>query len=610
MDAGQRELIGMTQPRQDLALGVVGNCAFNAIVDSKGRIVWCCFPRPDGDPIFHALLADEKGEAARGVFAVELENMVESRQRYVDNTAVLVTELFDKDGNAVRITDCAPRFRDRDRMFRPLVLLRRVVPISGRPRVRFILRPAFNYGAAEPLITRGSNHARYVHSTLALRLTSDHPISYVLDETLHLLDRPANLIFGVDETLGAGIADTARGYEERTIEYWRHWSRALAVPLEWQDAVIRAAITLKLCTYEETGAILAAMTTSLPEAPSTERTWDYRYCWLRDSFFVVRALNGLSEVATMESFLRYLMNVAHAAVGDQHLQPVYGIALESELVERRIDTLSGYRGMGPVRVGNEAYAHRQHDAYGDAILAATQAFFDRRLLRMATADDFQQLEWLGERAYALYDQPDAGIWEYRTRSAVHTSSAVMCWAACDRLAKIATHLGQADHAASWQQRANTIKAATLERSWSEKRQSYMGSFGGEDLDASVLLMSEVGLVAPGEPRWQATLATARRELRCGNYLRRYNVADDFGVPTVCFTACTFWFIDALVRAGQVGEARELFEALLAARNPLGLLSEDIDPTTGDLWGNFPQTYSMVGIINGATRLSRRWESVL
>ena len=601
----------MSGARQTLALGAIGNCAFNALIDSAGRVVWCCLPRPDGDPVFHSLLAGDDGPApARGIFAVEMENVAQTRQYYVGNTAVLATEIFDKDGNGVRITDIAPRFRDRGRLYRPLVLLRRVAPISGRPRVRFVLRPGFGYGSAKPQLTRGSNHARFVHSTQALRLTGDTPITYVLEETPHLLDRPVNLFFGVDETLGAGIAETARDFEERTVDYWQHWSRALAVPLEWQDAVIRAAITLKLCMFEETGAIIAAMTTSLPEAPGTERTWDYRYCWLRDSFYVVRALNSLSEVATMENFLRYLMNVAHDAAGRQHLQPVYGVGLERELTESRVETLRGYRGIGPVRVGNQAFEHEQHDVYGHAVLASTQAFFDRRLLRPATTDDFHQLEWMGERAYALFDKPDAGIWEFRTRAAVHSSSAVMCWAACDRLSKIAVHLGHAERARSWQQRADAIKASVLERAWNEKRQSYVGSFGGEELDASVLLMSEVGLVAPNEPRWQQTLGAIRRELKRGNHLYRYIAPDDFGVPKMAFTACTFWFIDALARAGVNGEARELFDDLVAARNPLGLLSEDIDPQTRELWGNFPQTYSMVGIINGAMRLSRRWETVL
>jgi GH15 family glucan-1,4-alpha-glucosidase len=344
-----------------LALGVIGNCAFNALVDERGSIVWCCLPRPDGDPVFHALLGGaRRDDAAHGAFDIEIEHFARATQHYVTNTAILVTDLFDRHGHGVRITDFAPRLRDRGRVYRPLLFIRRLTPLSGRPRVRIRVRPGFEYGAARPGFTRGSNHVRYVHPTQSLRLTCDMPVTYILDETFHLLDRPANLIFGVDETIASGIAETARDFEERTAEYWQHWTRALAVPLEWQEAVIRAAITLKLCMYEETGAIIAAMTTSIPEAPETQRTWDYRYCWLRDAFFVVRALNGLSEVATMENYLRYLFNVADTAAVQGHLQPLYGIALESEVVERHVDTLPGYRGIGPVRVGNQAFEHRRY----------------------------------------------------------------------------------------------------------------------------------------------------------------------------------------------------------------------------------------------------------
>jgi GH15 family glucan-1,4-alpha-glucosidase len=594
---------------RNLALGVVGNCSFNALIDPHGRIVWCCLPRPDGDPVFNALLGGDDATPS-GAFAIELEGLAASRQAYVANTAILQTELTDAQGNAVRITDFAPRFQDRGRTFRPLLLVRRIVPIAGRPHIRIVLSPTFNYGGTQPVITRGSNHVRYVHATQALRLTSDTPLTYVLDATSYLLERPANLLLGVDETLGSGIAETARDFEERTARYWQHWARALAVPLEWQDAVIRAAITLKLCTYEETGAIMAAMTSSIPEAPGTERTWDYRYCWLRDALFVIRALNGISEVATMESYLRYLFNVVHTATARGHLQPVYGIGLESDLGERGIDTLPGFRGIGPVRIGNQAYQHSQHDVYGHAVLASTQAFFDHRLLRPATGDDFTRLEWLGERAFALFDRPDAGIWELRTRLDVHTSSAIMCWAACDRLAKIAAHLGLASRAQTWSARGDSLRTAILDRGWNDKRQAFVATFGGDSLDASVLLMSEVNLLAPDDPRWRRTLEAIRRELKRGNHIYRYTSADDFGVPKMAFTACTFWYIDALVRNGAIEEARELFDGLIASRNPLGLLSEDIDPATGELWGNFPQTYSMVGIINGATRLSRRWDTVL
>ena len=592
-----------------LELGLIGNCSFNALVDEAGAVVWSCMPRPDGDPVLHALLGTT-GDGASGRFVIELADQVEARQRYVGNTAILETELTDRGGNAVRITDFAPRFTDRGRTFRPVLLVRRISPVRGRPTMRVRLDPSFEYGARRPDVTRGSHHIRYYHAGQAVRLTTDMPITYAIDETWHLLDRPVNLLFGVDETLDRNVGEVAREFEERTDDYWRHWVRALALPPEWQDAVIRAAITLKLCTYEETGAIRAAVTTSIPEAPDTQRTWDYRYCWLRDAFFVVRALNGLSEVATMETYLRYLANIIQQARPSRHLQPVYGIGLEVAIPERKLTSLGGYRGYGPVRVGNQAYEHHQHDGYGHAVLAATQAYFDHRLLRPAGVDDFRTMEWLGERALELFDQPDAGVWEFRTIAAPHTSSAVMCWAACDRLAKIARHLGIDDAAERWSAAAQRIHRVIIERSWNEKRGAFVADFGGVDMDASVLLMSEVGFLPAADARWRSTLDVVRRELKSGNHLFRYVAADDFGAPTMAFTACTFWYVDALARAGELGEARELFDDLIAHRNRLGLLSEDLDPRTGELWGNFPQTYSMVGVINGAIRLSRRWESVL
>jgi len=593
-----------------LDLGLVGNCTFNALFDRTGTGVWCCMPRPDGDPVLHALLGKASVGDAQGLFSVDIANLAESQQRYVPNTALLETKLIDRAGNAVQVTDFAPRFTDRGRTFRPLMLVRTIRPLHGSPTVTIRLRPSFNYGGQRPEITRGSHHVRYYHAGQALRLTTDMPIAYVIDETPHILDRPINLLFGVDDTVDRNIGDLAREFAERTEDYWRRWVRALAVPLEWQDAVIRAAITLKLCTYEETGAIMAAVTTSIPEAPGTERTWDYRYCWLRDAFFVVRALNGLSEVATMENYLRYLANIVHKSEPSRHLQPVYGIGLESAIPERQLTSLSGYEGNGPVRVGNQAHEHHQHDVYGHAVLAATQAFFDHRLLRPARIADFHRMEWLGVRALELADQPDAGIWEFRTRAAVHTSSSVLCWAACDRLAKIARHLELDDRRAHWEEAARGIRAAILERAWSETRGAYVANFGGVDMDASVLLMSEVGLLTVDDLRWKKTLAAIRADLKRGTHLFRYVAADDFGAPKMAFTACTFWYVDALARAGETAEARELFDDLLAHRNRLGLLSEDIDPLTGKQWGNFPQTYSMVGIINGAIRLSGRWESVL
>jgi GH15 family glucan-1,4-alpha-glucosidase len=550
-----------------------------------------------------------QGLGTEGAFGVELENFARAEQSYDPGTAIVRTRLWDIEGQGIELVDFAPRFITRDRPFRPAQLVRRVRPIAGHPRVRFQVCPRGEWGLAQPSITRGSHHLRYVLPEITLRLTTNVPLTYLLDGTWIALHRPVSLLFGPDETLGEGIEETARSFEEQTALYWRHWTHRLALPLEWQDAVIRAAITLKLCQYEETGAIVAAMTTSIPEAPNSGRNWDYRYCWLRDAFFVVRALNSLSEVGTMESYLNWLYNVVRGAKGG-HVQPLYGIGLEPKLPESILPHVSGYRGMGPVRIGNQAHEHFQHDVYGSVVLGAAQAFHDHRLFRRGDASDFAALEAMGEQAWRLHDQADAGIWELRTRARIHTSSALMCWAACDRLAHVADSLSLPERARNWRERAQVIHAKIVERAWNDKRQAFVESFDGTDLDASVLLMGEVGFLSPKDPRFMSTVDAMERALCDGPFMRRYEARDDFGFPETAFNVCSFWRIDALARSGRHAQAREAFEAMLARRNALGLLSEDLAPATGELWGNFPQTYSMVGIIHGAVRLSAPWEKVV
>jgi len=597
------------KPREpaSLNLALIGNCAISALVDARGAIVWCCVPRFDGEPVFHALLDSVDGWPDDGVFTVELEGFARSEQAYDRGTAILRTRLYDSAGEGIEIVDFCPRFFTRDRPFRPAQLVRRVRPLVGHPRVRFVVRPRGDWGAAAPAVTRGSNHLRFVLPSGTLRLNTNAPLTYVLDSTWTSLRGPVSLMLGADETLSAGVEETARDFEEQTSLYWRHWTRRLALPLEWQEAVIRAAITLKLCQFEETGAIVAAMTTSIPEAPHTQRNWDYRYCWLRDAFFVVRALNGLSEVGTMEDYLGWLNDVVRGCDGS-HVQPLFGIGLERTLTEAVVPSLRGYRGMAPVRIGNQAFEHVQHDVYGNIVLGAAQSFFDHRLFRRADARDFAELERIGEQAWRCHDQPDAGMWELRTRARVHTSSSLMCWAACDRLAKIAIVVARADRAAFWRSRAERIRATILERAWSEKRKAFADSFGGHDLDASVLLMAEVGFIDPRDERFISTLEALETVLCDGPFMRRYEAPDDFGKPETAFNVCSFWRIDALARVGRADEARDIFEALLARRNHVGLLSEDLHVASGELWGNFPQTYSMVGIINGAVRLSQPWDT--
>lgn len=597
-----------------LELWPIGNCQVSGLIDEAGALVWGCVPRVDGDPTFCALMRGPDGQDG-GTWRFELENQVAVHQGYLRNTPILVTRLEDATGGAVDIYDFCPRYERLGRTYRPVAFARIVRPVSGSPRIRCVLTPMSGYGSQLAPITRGSNHIRYLVDRNTLRLTTDAPVGYILDERFFRLETALHFFLGPDEPFDGEVEHRLETMLNHTGDYWRLWVRGLATPLDWQDAVIRAAITLKLCQHEETGAIVAALTTSIPEAPGSQRNWDYRYCWIRDAYYTVQALNHLGALDVLEKYLAYLRNIVDDAEGGA-IQPLYAVSGAREIIEWEAPDLPGYRGMGPVRVGNAAYYQVQNDCYGQIVLPAIQAFSDQRLLRMASADDFAGLEQVGELAWQTHDQPDAGLWELRTRTAVHTYSSVMSWAACDRLANAAEHLGLHDRAALWRERADTVREHIDAQAWHEVEAPefadhgagghYAASFGGEQLDASLLQMVELRYVAADDPRFKATLAAVQKALRRGEHMLRYDSEDDFGLPETAFNICTFWLIEALHRSGQDEEARRLFQAMLAHRTRSGLLSEDMDFETGELWGNFPQTYSLVGIINCAGQLSRSW----
>jgi len=292
------------------------------------------------------------------------------------------------------------------------------------------------------------------------------------------------------------------------------------------------------------------------------------------------------------------------------LRPLYRITGDAPLTERFILSLDGYLGMGPVRVGIQAETQTQHDVYGSVILAASQLFFDQRLVRPGGRELFRQLEVLGRRAADVYEKPDAGPWEFRGTERIHTFSAAMSWAGCDRLSRIAARLNLTAEAVHWREVADGMRSRILERAWNAQRGAFVASLGGEDLDASLLLLPDLGMLEGTDPRFVSTVEVIGRELREGDLLFRYRHTDDFGRPETAFTVCAFWYVNALAATGRLDAAREQFVSLLKRRNHLGLLSEDIDPATGRQWGNYPQTYSLVGIINSAIRLSRSWESAL
>jgi GH15 family glucan-1,4-alpha-glucosidase len=602
-----------TRPQPNLELWPIGNCQVSALVDRTGAFVWGCIPRVDGEPVFCSLLDDS--ERDEGIWRFELEGQVRTTQSYIRNTPILLTRLEAEDGSAVEILDFCPRFEAKGRMYRPVAFARVVRPVAGHPRIRVVLRPMKNYGAAPADTTRGTNHMRFLCETQTLRLTTDAAGGYIQEGRFFRVEEDTHFFLGPDEPFIGNLREEVRRMEQSTRRYWQLWVRSLATPYEWQEEVIRCAITLKLCQHEETGAIVAALTTSVPEAPHSERNWDYRYCWLRDSYYTVQALNRLGALDVLEKYLGFLRNLVDSSKGGQ-IQPLYSVMGVAELDERTAPDLAGYRGMGPVRIGNAAYKQVQYDCYGQIVLPTAQGFFDKRLLRMADESDFRSLELVGDAAWAKHDQPDAGLWEFRTRKEVHTYSAVMCWAACDRLSNVAEHLGKDDRAEFWRARADAIRAKIDAEAWVEPAGGeggggghYGASFESDYLDASLFQMIELRFCQPDDPRFVATFAEVQGELRRGEHMLRYAAEDDFGLPETAFNICTFWLIDALARTDETEEARELFEIMLGHRTRSGLLSEDMDFESGELWGNFPQTYSLVGVINCAGLLSKNWNAV-
>jgi len=585
-----------------LDLAVIGNGRTAALVEPGARIVWWCFPRFDSDPVFCRLLA---GDEEKGFCDVVLDNLAEVKSEYERNTAIVETVLTDRKGAAVRITDFAPRFQNFDRVFRPPQIVRIVTPIAGVPRVTIRFRPTHDHG--QPIVNTsiGSSHIRYWGGRTHIRLTTDAPLSYIEREASFVLTRPLHMAFGADESFPSALAKTCSDFLDRTRDYWREWVRRLNLSYDWQEAMIRAAISLKLSNFEETGGIVAALTTSIPESPRSRRNWDYRHCWLRDAYFVVKALNRIGATQTMEDFIFFILNIA--STEQDALRPVYSVVPTDSMEEWEAPHLAGFRGDGPVRIGNAAADQAQHDSYGSIILATMPMFFDRRLPSPGDESLFRLLETMGDKARRLALTPDAGIWEYRGRSRIHTHSVAMCWAGCNRLAAIAQTLGFLDRATYWNDAADKIHSALIEKAWNESRGAYTAAFGSDELDASVLLLPELGVFEANDPRFISTVAAIERELLRGKHVMRYASPDDFGMPEAAFLICRFWLIDAWWGCGRKQEARDLFVDALQYRNRYGLLSEDIQIHTGQLWGNFPQTYSMAGLILTAMRLSRSWE---
>jgi GH15 family glucan-1,4-alpha-glucosidase len=583
-------------------LGLVGNCQFAALVERTGAIVWCCLPRFDSEPVFSTLLDHENG----GVFTISGPEDLAGSQRYLENTNVLVTT-FESPEGSFRVLDFAPRFSLYERIFRPTQLVRVVEPLSGAPRIRVRCEPKLGWSKATPTTLRGSNHLAFEGFDSPLRLTTDVPLAYLGGQPFALTERRHFAL-----TWGAPIEEPLPALCERylseTVRYWQRWVKHCDIPPLYQQEVIRSALALKLHCFEDTGAIIASMTTSIPESPGSGRTWDYRYCWLRDAYYALGAFGQLGHFEERERFIRYLLDTV-ARSPDLELSPVYRVDGTSDLEEHVLAAWPGFGGDGPVRVGNGAARHTQHDVYGEMVLALTPVFLDERFRAERSGPILELIERLARRAISVAGTSDAGIWEYRTEWKPQTFSSLMCWAAADRMALVASRAAPALEA-EFRAAAALVRDTLVARAWSTEQQSFVGYYEGRDLDASLLQMAALRFLPPDDTRLHATIDAIRKNLSERGWLFRYQLDDGFGRPKVAFIICTFWLVEALAAVGRTDEAKRVMQHVHAALSPLGLLSEDYETSSLRMWGNFPQAYSHVGLIRAAFAASPRWTDVL
>jgi len=583
-------------------LGLIGNCQFSALVDRSGTIVWSCLPRFDSEPVFASLLDDAKG----GRFEVRPAGGEMGTQRYIENTNVLETTFVTRDGS-FRVLDFAPRFVLFDRIFRPTQIVRIIEPLEGAPRIRVVCAPRIGWSGAEPARVAGSNHVDFDGFPSRLRLTTDVPVSY-LDGLPFTLSARRHLVLSWGAPVEEALTPLASRFLGETIRYWQQWVKRCNVPPLFQKEVIRSALVLKLHCFEDTGAIVAAMTTSIPEAPKSGRTWDYRYCWLRDAYYSLDAFRLLGQFEEREHFINYLFDVAGGAP-DLRLAPLYRIDGRSDLDERTLDGWTGFEGHGPVRVGNAAAEHTQNDIFGEMVLALAPVYLDERFQGERSPRALDLVTRLARHAISVAGTPDAGIWEYRKAWRPQTFSSLMCWAGADRMARIAA-LHAPGLLREFADAAEALRQRIDQEAWSDEAGAFASTHGGHDLDASLLQMASLRFLPPAAPRLRQTIDAIRSGLANGDWLYRYRAADDFGTPEVAFVICSFWLVEALARSGRQEEARELMARIVGPLPPLGLIAEDYDTRNGRFWGNFPQAYSHVGLIHAAFAASPSWSEVL
>lgn len=568
-----------------------------AHIHKNTNVAWMCWPRFDSSFIFGGMLDEKKG----GEFSLRPSGNYSSRQYYEENTNILSTEVTCEEGS-YRITDFAPRFQQFERYFRPLMLIRKIEPLEGTPRIRATCKPMGKYGHKALKAHRGSSHIDYHGMDETVRLTTNVPINYILEDQFIVLNETKYLVLTYGSPLEAPLESTCEDFLRKTTLYWQRWVKHTTIAEFHQQEVIRSALVLKVHQFEDTGAIIAASTTSLPEYDQSGRTWDYRYCWLRDTYYVLTAFNHIGHFEEMEKYFHYIADIS--VRHEERYQPLYTVTGGEDLEEKIID-LEGYLGNQPVRIGNQASEHIQNDVYGQVLISLLPLYVDKRFALEERTDSERWISNNIRKMEKIINEADAGIWEFRNLSQVHSYTNLFHWAGASSAYKIARFINN-DKLEKKALKLKKQAEANIEKCYDPERKVYTQAIGTKHLDASTLQLIMMRYMDPSSQKAKDHLKALEKELKAPNGLFfRYKHADDFGKPESTFLISAFWHVEALACVGRLDEAIKSFENLIKYSNHLGLFSEDVHYETGSQWGNFPQAYSHVGLMNAAYRIARK-----
>nr|WP_297911980.1 glycoside hydrolase family 15 protein [uncultured Allomuricauda sp.] len=586
----------------NLNYGIIGNCRSAALISDTGSLDWCCLPQFDSTSVFAKLLDEKKG----GSFEIGAKYNYVIDQEYRKNTAILVTRYSDGE-NTFEVHDFMPRYYKLTGKYNaPPEIVRYIKLISGTPSFKVLYDPKLEYAlgktntyAKKDFIVSLTSKKKF--DTLFLYTSFDK--QKIVDGSEITLKEDGYFLICYNEKILKPTTDKMSLELERTKIYWLDWVDRTPTYKKFNAEIMRSAITLKMLTFDKTGAVLAAATTSLPETIGEVRNWDYRFCWIRDASMVIKVVSELGHKNSAKRYLQFIIDLMPDK--DEKLQIMYGINKQKKLTEKTLDHLEGYKGSSPVRIGNAAYKQKQNDIYG-ILMDVIYEQLDRFSNDIENGEELWSITkgivWIVEKHWR---EPDKGIWEFRGEDQHFTFSKVLCWVAIDRAIKVAKIFGKTRKIEKWTVLEQEIKSDIHENAWNPDKNAFVQSYGSHHLDASVLLMESYGFIHAKDPKFVNTVHAIEAELSNDGLLYRYKNEDDFGLPSSSFTICTFWFINSLFKIGEEEKALAHFERLLGYSNHLGLFSEDIDFKTKRLLGNFPQAYSHLALIECAINFSRK-----